>query len=135
VLDELIYIYMLYLSYKYQKIWWYFAGMWMFKGTVVGLIVRESSSLFWNWQYVLTKGLCLHSNWVVLVTSRWYMLTNNNYFKVKVNKLFNNKDHFTVLFHEQICVNNITQFLFRSISHWNRCSVCIMKYIFVCPST
>jgi len=53
------------------------------------------------------------------------MLTNNNYFKVKVNKLFNNNDHFTVLFHEQICVNNITQFLFCSISHWNCCSVCI----------
>jgi len=35
----------IYLSYKYLKIWWYFAVMWMFKGRVVGLILRESSSL------------------------------------------------------------------------------------------
>jgi len=53
------------------------------------------------------------------------MPTNNNYFQVKVNKLFNNKDHFTVLFNEHRCVNNITQCLFCSISHWDCCNVCI----------
>jgi len=106
----------MYLSYKYMKLWWYFAGMWMFKRRVVDLIIIESSSLSLSrlkvTVYFNERSVCLHSNWVVLVTSRWGTPTNNNYFKVKVNKLFNNKDHYTMF----SCVNNITVFILQYFS-------------------
>jgi hypothetical protein len=44
------------------------------------------------------------------------MPTNNNHFKVKVNKLLNNKDNFAVLFNEHMCVNNITVFILQYFS-------------------
>ena len=59
---------MLYLSYKYLKCWWWVAGLWIFKGTVGGLIIWDSSALFWNCWYIISKGLYVHieAEWLSL---------------------------------------------------------------------